>query len=278
MEIKVSNIYYSIDDKDLFSNLSIEFKDNEITGVIGPVGSGKSILLELIGNLRDVNDGQIDIGSICLNAKPKKKDLHKHHKEVGILFQSPYDQIYNLTVKKELFLCLSDLKLSKDEINERISSTLKLVELDESYMSKNPFDLSQSELKKVALASVLIRKPKLLLLDEPTAGFDASGIKMLINMLKLLRKKESITAIIVSSDVDFINQIADEIVVLKQGKVIKKGKRLDVFKDEKFLKDNGVNVPKIIEFENYVLNEKGIKIGYREEINDLLKDIFRYAK
>ena len=278
MEIKVSNIYYSIDDKDLFSNLSIEFKDNEITGVIGPVGSGKSILLELIGNLRDVNDGQIDIGSICLNTKPKKKDLHKHHKEVGILFQSPYDQIYNLTVKKELFLCLSDLKLSKDEINERISSTLKLVELDESYMSKNPFDLSQSELKKVALASVLIRKPKLLLLDEPTAGFDACGIKMLINMLKLLRKKESITAIIVSSDVDFINQIADEIVVLKQGKVIKKGKRLDVFKDEKFLKDNGVNVPKIIEFENYVLNEKGIKIGYREEINDLLKDIFRYAK
>ena len=266
MEIKVSNIYYSIDDKDLFSNLSIEFKDNEITGVIGPVGSGKSILLELIGNLRDVNDGQIDIGSICLNAKPKKKDLHKHHKEVGILFQSPYDQIYNLTVKKELFLCLSDLKLSKDEINERISSTLKLVELDESYMSKNPFDLSQSELKKVALASVLIRKPKLLLLDEPTAGFDASGIKMLINMLKLLRKKESITAIIVSSDVDFINQIADQ------------KDKIPFDRIEKFLKDNGVNVPKIIEFENYVLNEKGIKIGYREEINDLLKDIFRYAK
>lgn len=278
MEIKISNVDYSIDEKEIFNNLNIEFEDNQITGIIGPVGSGKSILLELIANLRDVSNGQIEIGTICLNEKPKKRDIHKHHKDVGILFQSPYDQIYNLTVKKELFLCLSDLKLSKDEINERISNTLKLVELDESYMSKNPFDLSQSELKKVALASVLIRKPKLLLLDEPTAGFDATGIKMLINMLKLLRKKENITTIIVSSDINFLNQIADEIVVLKQGKVIKKGKRLDVFKDEKFLKDNGVNVPKIIEFENYVLNEKGIKIGYREEINDLLKDIFRYAK
>ena len=278
MEIRVNNINYDIDGINIFNNLNVDFKDNNITGIIGPVGSGKSILLELIANLRDIDNGQIDIGSISLAKKTKKRDLHKHHQEVGMLFQSPYDQIYNLTVKKELFLSLSDLKLNKEEINERIEDTLKLVELDKSYMDRNPFDLSQSELKKVALAGVLIRKPKLLLLDEPTAGFDAAGVKMLINMLKILRKKENITAIIVSNDVDFLNQIADEIVVLKQGKVIKQGKRLDIFKNEKFLTDNGVNVPKIIEFENCVLNEKGIKIGYREEVNDLLKDIFRYAK
>ena len=145
-------------------------------------------------------------------------------------------------------------------------------------MDKNPLKLSQSELKKVALASVLIRKPKLLLLDEPTVGFDASGKKMLISLLKILRKKEKITTVIVSNDVDFLNQITDNIVVLKYGKIILSGSRLDVFKKEKVLAENGISVPKIIEFENYVLNEKGIKIGYREEINDLLKDIFRYAK
>lgn len=278
MEVIVKNLDYCVDNYELFNSLNIVFKDNCITGIIGPVGSGKSALLELIANLRDIKDGEINVGNILLSSKNKKKDIQKLHKEVGILFQSPYDQVYNLSVKKELFLSLSDLKVAKNETMTIINDTLKLVELDDSYMDRNPLDLSQSELKKVALASVLIKKPKLLLLDEPTAGFDNSGKKMLINMLKLLRKKENVTAIIVSNDVDFLNQIADEIVVLKQGKVIKKGKRLDVFKDEKFLTDNGVKVPKIIEFENYVLNEKGIKIGYREEINDLLKDIFRYAK
>ena len=278
MEVIVKNLDYCIDDYELFNNLNVVFKDNCITGVIGPVGSGKSTLLELIANLRDIKDGEINVGNVLLSNKNKKKDIQKLHKEVGILFQSPYDQVYNLSVKKELFLSLSDLKVAKNETMNLINDTLKLVELDESYMDRNPLDLSQSELKKVALASVLIKKPKLLLLDEPTAGFDNNGKKMLINMLKLLRKKENVTAIIVSNDVDFLNQIADEIVVMKKGKAIKKGKRLDVFKDEQFLNDNGVKVPKIIEFENYVLNEKGIKIGYREEINDLLKDIFRYAK
>ena len=278
MEIKIKNINYSIDNKEIFKDLSIDFKDNNITGVIGPVGSGKSILLELLANLREVEKGTIEIGSILLNGKTKKKDSHRIQKDVGILFQSSYDQIYNLTVKKELLLSLSDLKLSKDEMLDRIKDTLKLVELDDSYMERNPLNLSQSELKKVALASVLIRKPKLLLLDEPTAGLDYNSKKILVNLLKILRKKENVTTIIVSNDVDFLNQIADSIVVLKYGKVILSGNRLDVFKNEKVLVDNGIKIPKIIEFENYVLNEKGIKIGYREEVNDLLKDIFRYAK
>ena len=278
MEIKIKDVYYNVDNKEVFRDLNINFKDNSITGIIGPVGSGKSILLELIANLRDIDDGEIEIGGITLTNKTTKRDSHRVQKEVGILFQSSYDQIYNLTVKKELLLSLSDLKLSKDEMLDRIKETLKLVELDESYMDKNPLKLSQSELKKVALASVLIRKPKLLLLDEPTVGFDASGKKMLISLLKILRKKEKITTVSVSNDVDFLNQITDNIVVLKYGKIILSGSRLDVFKKEKVLAENGISVPKIIEFENYVLNEKGIKIGYREEINDLLKDIFRYAK
>ena len=278
MEIKVKNIDYVADKKVIFNNLSVSFKDNSITGIIGPVGSGKSILLELIANLRDLNDGEISIGSISITNRPKKKDLHRVHEEVGIVFQSPYDQVYNLNVKKEMLLSLSDLKISKDEMLERIKDALSLVELDESYLNKNPFNLSQTELKKVAIASVLVRKPKVLLMDEPTAGFDANGKKMLIKLLKIWRRKEDTTTIIVTNDVDFLNQIADDVVVMKYGKIITKGKRLDVFKNEKVLNDNGVKVPKIIEFENYVLNEKGIRIGYREEINDLLKDIFRYAK
>lgn len=278
MEIKFVNVNYKIDEFLLFDNLNLKFKDASITGIIGPIGSGKSTLLELVANIRDVKSGKIIIGDISLNSKAKKKDINALQKDVGILFQSPYDQVYNLSVKKEMFLSLSDLKLSKNEIMERITDALKMVELDEDYLDRNPFSLSQSELKKVALASILIRKPKILLLDDPTSGMDASGKKMLVNMLRILRNKENITALIVSSDIDFLNQVSDNIVVLKQGKVLLEGNRLDVFKKEKYLEDNGISIPKIIEFENYVLREKNIKIGYREEINDLLKDIFRYAK
>lgn len=278
MEIKFVNVNYKIDKYKLFDNLNVNFDNATITGIIGPVGSGKSILLELVASIRDVNSGKIVIGDVVLNSKTKKKDINKIQREVGILFQSPYDQVYNLSVKKEMFLSLSDLKISKSETMERIKEALKMVELGEEYLDRNPFNLSQSELKKVTLASILIRKPKILLLDEPTAGLDYNGKKMLVNMLKILRKKDNITALIVSSDVDFLNQIADKIAVLKQGKVLIEGNRLDVFKKEKYLQNNGICVPKIIEFENFVLKEKNIKIGYREEINDLLKDIFRFAK
>ena len=102
MEIKIKDVYYNVDNKEVFRDLNINFKDNSITGIIGPVGSGKSILLELIANLRDIDDGEIEIGGITLTNKTTKRDSHRVQKEVGILFQSSYDQIYNLTVKKEL--------------------------------------------------------------------------------------------------------------------------------------------------------------------------------
>lgn len=278
MEIIFEGVNYNIDKKEMFEDLNVKFKHNNITGIIGPSGSGKSCILEIISTFRDIDSGKVSIGDMSITSKTKKRDLIKIQKYVGMLFQSSYDQIYNLTVKKELLLSISDLKLSKKDMLLRIEQALKLVELNNEILEKNPFYLSQSELKKVALASVLVRDSEVLLLDEPTAGLDNNGKKMLVNLLRLLRKKYEKTIIVVSSDIDFLNQIADDIVVLKKGKIILQGNRLDVFKSEKFLIDNGIQIPKIIEFENYVLNEKGIKIGYREEINDLLKDIFRYAK
>ena len=101
MEIKFINVNYKIDNYNLFENLNISFKDSTITGIIGPVGCGKSSLLELVANIRDVKSGKIMIGDIVLNSRTKKKDISALQKDVGILFQSPYDQVYNLTVKKE---------------------------------------------------------------------------------------------------------------------------------------------------------------------------------
>ena len=278
MEIVFENVKCIKNDNLIFDDLNLTIYNNHITGIIGPMGAGKSTILEMISTFTMPTDGKIMIGDLIFGENIKKRDAQKLLRNVAILFQSSYDQIYNLTVKKELMLSLSDLKLTKKERLTRISNVLALVELDDSYLDKNPFDLSQTELRKVAIASTIIRMPDVLLLDDPTIGLDLNNKKMIVNLLKRLKRECGMTIVVASNDVDFLNQIAEDIVVLKMGKVILSGEKKKVFKEEKFLSDNGINTPKIVSFENLVLSSKGIKIGYRDDINDLIKDIFRYAK
>lgn len=278
MEIVFENVKCIKNENLIFDDLNLTIYNNHITGIIGPMGAGKSTILEMISTFTLPTEGKIMIGDLIFSDNIKKRDAQKLLKSVGILFQSSYDQIYNLTVKKEMMLSLSDLKLTKKEMLSRISDVLALVELDDSYLDKNPFNLSQTELRKIAIASVIVRMPDVLLLDDPTIGLDLNNKKTIVNLLKRLKRECGMTIVIASNDVDFLNQIADDIVVLKMGKVILSGEKKKVFKEEKFLSDNGINTPKIVSFENLVLSEKGIKIGYRDDINDLIKDVFRYAK
>lgn len=278
MEIVFENVKCIKNENLIFDDLNLTIYNNHITGIIGPMGAGKSTILEMISTFTLPTEGKIMIGDLIFSDNIKKRDAQKLLKSVGILFQSSYDQIYNLTVKKEMMLSLSDLKLTKKEMLSRISDVLALVELDDSYLDKNPFNLSQTELRKIAIASVIVRMPDVLLLDDPTIGLDLNNKKTIVNLLKRLKRECGMTIVIASNDVDFLNQIADDIVVLKMGKVILSGEKKKVFKEEKFLSDNGINTPKIVSFENLVFSEKGIKIGYRDDINDLIKDVFRYAK
>lgn len=278
MEIVLEDVKCIKNNNLIFENLDLKFQNNSITALVGPSGAGKSSLLEIISTFKEPDDGKIMIGDIIISPNTKKRELQKIAKSVAILFQSSYDQVYNLTVKKELLFSLSDLKLGKKETQNRLTEVLELVELDETYLEKNTFELSQSELRKVAIASVIIRMPDLLLLDEPTSGLDIANKKVLINLLKKLKREKNMTIIFSCSDMDFVNKVADQVVVMKMGQIILNGDKKSVFKEEKYLTDNGINTPKVVSFENLVLQEKGIKIGYRDDINDLIKDIFRYAK
>ena len=267
MEIELKNVDFTYEKinyekKEELKNINMKFEAGKITSIIGKSGSGKTTLLELIDNIIVPTKGEIII-----------EDVNK----IGFLFQFPEEQFFNQTVKKELevILKLSDYK---KDINKRIHDVLEMVNLNEDYLNKNPFNLSSGEKRKLALASVLILNPKIILLDEPTIGLDDKDKNEMIKLIRMLKNRYNKTIIIASHDMNFIHKIADYIYVLDNKKIIMEGDKYTIFKQEEKLNKIKIKVPNLISFSNKVLKIKKIKIGYRDDINDLIKDIYRYVK
>lgn len=267
MEIELKNVDFTYEKinyekKEVLKNINMKFETGKITSIIGKSGTGKTTLLELIDNILVPTKGEIRI-----------EDVNK----IGFLFQFPEEQFFNQTVKKELEVVL---KLSdyKKDINKRINDVLEMVNLNDDYLNENPFNLSSGEKRKLALATVLILNPKVILLDEPTIGLDDKDKNEMIKLIRMLKNRYNKTIIIASHDMNFIHKITDYIYVLDNKKIIMEGDKYSIFKQEDKLNKIKIKVPNLISFSNKVLKTKKIKIGYRDDINDLIKDIYRYVK
>ena len=165
-----------------------------------------------------------------------------------------------------------------NEKDKRVSDALKMVGLDDSYLERDPFKLSNGEQRKVAIASILVFNPKIIVFDEPTIGLDYDSKKNLIKLIRMLKTRYSKTIIIISHDIDFIHSISDYVILLDKGNLILTGNKYDILANPSALEYYNLPMPKVVEFSYKVLKNKGIKMGYRDDINDLLKDIYRYAK
>lgn len=279
MEINVKNVKYQYQNENSFvlKGINMHIEEGKITGILGKSGSGKTTLLEMFNALRIPSEGTIEIGDFCIG---KNIDINVTNLrfQVGLVFQFPEDQFFALTVKEELELPLKFYNYNKNKIEERIISSLQMVGLDPIYLDKNPQTLSNGEKRKVALASILVLNPSILVLDEPTIGLDSESASNFIKLLRLLKRRYNKTIIIASHNTELLHKIVDYLYVINDGKVVLEGNKYDVFKQEKLLKKYGIKVPKIMEFSNTVLEKKNKKIGYRDEINDLIKDIYRYVK
>lgn len=282
MEVKFNNVDFSYKkvnyiEKKILNDINIKFIEGKINGIIGKSGSGKTTLIELIDSLLLPTSGNIEVGNYIINNKKTKNELDLR-REIGLVFQFAEEQFFTNTIRDELETILKLSNYKKNDIGKRIVDSLKMVGLNETYLYLNPLKLSRGEMKKVAIAASLLLNPKLLILDEPTIGLDSKSKKDLIRLIRMLKNRYNKTIIIVTHDMNFLHQIVDYIFVLDNKKIVLEGTKYDIFKEEKLLKKYNIKVPKIIEFENKVINKKNIKIGYRDDINDLIKDIYRNVK
>src|SRR5574344_268762 len=283
MEIKYDKVNYIYNEntplkKVALKDINLVIEDSKINAIIGTSGSGKTTLIEMINSLLVPTKGSVTVDSDIISRQSTIKNINVLRRKVGIVFQFPEEQFFNLTVKKEIEFGLLSFNYRTNELDKRVSDALKMVGLDDSYLERDPFKLSNGEQRKVAIASILVYNPKIIILDEPTIGLDYNSKNNLKDLIRKLKNRYNKTVIIISHDIDFIHSISDFVVLLDKGKVIATGNKYDILANPDALNYYKIKMPKVVEFSYKVLKDKGIKMGYRDDINDLLKDIYRYAR
>ncbi len=258
-------------EKTALFGVSVCLDSNLIHGIIGPIGSGKSTMLELMNGITKPTKGEVVIGKYDLH-KPGF-DFNKFRYDVGLVYQFPEKQFFCNTVAEEVSFAQKVFDKQNRNIKNRVIKVLKMVGLDESYLKRSPFSLDGGEKRRVAIASVLISNPKLLIMDEPTIGLDYKSKKRLMSLLKTLKTRYSKTIVIVTHDVDMLYEIVDNVVVLNNGKIVKEGNKLSVFSDVDYLDKNNTPVPSIIRVSKMIYDKTGIDLGYQPNINHLVRSI-----
>ena len=280
MEIVFENVSYSYLDKtplqvDALKDINTTIKSNEINAIIGPSGSGKSTMIEMINGLLLPTKGVVHVGKHRLRNNIRIVNSNRLRFDIGVVFQNPEEQFFQKTVKKEIEFGMKYFGYKLDKIEKRTLDSLKMVGLDESFLDRDPFKLSGGEKRRVAIASVLAFNPEVIIFDEPTNGLDTTSKDMLIKLIKLLKSKYNKTIIVVSHDVDTLYKFVDNVIILSNGHILSEGNKFDVFKDIKFLTENGVKVPQIVEFIDRVKKKTGKYLGDIDDINDLIKEIYQ---
>ena len=229
--------------KGALKGVSVDFELGEIVGVIGHTGSGKSTLLQHLNGLLKPESGEVLFQDE--NIWSSKENVRKCRFGVGLCFQYPEHQLFESTVFEDIAFGPKNMGLSESEIKERVLESIKFVGLTEEYLNKSPFDLSGGEKRRVAIAGVISMKPKVLVLDEPTAGLDPVGKNDLLNLIKHYNKTTGSTVIFVSHNMDDVALVADRVLVLSDGNIVMSGTAEDVYsKGDEILK-LGLDVPEI---------------------------------
>jgi len=240
-------------------NVSINIEDGEFIALIGHTGSGKSTLIQHINGLLKPTSGQIIIDGIDIT--DKKVKLNGIRKKVGLVFQYSEYQLFEETIEKDIAFGPKNLGLSQDQVDKRVKRAMNMVGLDyEKYKDISPFDISGGQKRRVAIAGVVAMEPKVLILDEPTAGLDPKGRDEILNRIKELKSEYNMTIILVSHSMEDVAKLASRIIVMSSGKAILDGEPKEVFKQVELLENVGLAVPQV----TYLIRElrkKGFDIS-----------------
>ena len=273
--IEIKDLTYTYSKKTPFEkmalkNITFSVEEGETLGIIGQTGSGKSTLIQHLNGLIKMKNGE---GTVFEKNIKDKKILKELRFDVGMVFQYPEYQLFADTVALDVAFGPKNMKLDKDEIDRRVKKAMDLVGLSyEKFAERSPFELSGGEKRRAAIAGVIAMEPKILVLDEPTAGLDPQGREDILELINKLKKEVSPTIIIVSHNMDEIAKMADHIIVLSEGYIIYDGTPLDVFTQKDFKEKTELDIPMATKI-SYELQEKGINIPNVVTVKALVEEL-----
>lgn len=241
-------------------HVDLEVKEGIITAIIGETGSGKSTLVEHLNALLLPSEGSLEILDYNIVAGQKQKFLKPLRKDVGLVFQFSEYQLFEESVIKDVAFGPLNFGFTPEEAMKRAASALKLVKINEEFFNVSPLELSGGQKRRVAIAGIIACDPKIIVLDEPTAGLDPKGAREIIDLFISLNKELGKTIIIVSHDNEMVYNYCDETVVLSHGKIVYHGPTTDLFDDKEKLKEFNMLEPQIVTFRNELI-DKGFKLS-----------------
>ena len=260
--IKTENLTYTYSigtpfEKTAVDNVNLEIEEGALVGIIGHTGSGKSTLIQHFNGLVKPTSGKIYVDGQDIWAKETK--LRDIRFKVGLVFQYPEYQIFEETVYKDIAFGPKNMGLPDEEIDRRIKETAELVGLHKENLYKSPFELSGGQKRRVAIAGVMAMEPKVLILDEPTAGLDPKGRDKILGQIKEYHQQKKSTVLLVSHSMEDVAKFADKILVMNKAQLFCYDDTPAVFKRAEELANMGLAVPQITRVFNR-LKQNGIDI------------------
>lgn len=261
LKLEQINYVYSPEtayEKKALKSIDLDIYEGEFIGVIGHTGSGKSTMIQHLNGLIKATSGALYYKGENIYAE--KYNMRELRNNVGLVFQYPEHQLFEIDVLSDVCFGPKNQGLTEEECKKRALEALALVGLPEKYYDRSPFDLSGGQKRRAAIAGVLAMKPKVLVLDEPTAGLDPKGRDEILDQIAYLQKEENLTVILVSHSMEDIAKYVDRIVVMNKGNKMYDGTPKEVFSHYKQLEEIGLAAPQVT-YIMHALHANGIQVN-----------------
>lgn len=263
MPIEVKNLTHTYSEGSAFQatairdvNLTIE--DGDFLVVVGHTGSGKSTLVQHLNGLLKPTSGQVLVDGEDVNGAGVNRRAVRQ--KVGMVFQYPEYQLFEETVAKDIAFGPKNQGISGEEVDRRVRRAMAYVQLNyDKYANRSPFELSGGQMRRVAIAGVLAMEPKVLVLDEPTAGLDPRGRDRILGMIRDLHAESGVTVVMVSHSMDDVARLATRMVVMSRGQLVMEGAPRDVFQQGNRMREIGLDVPAAVKL-CAALRARGIEL------------------
>lgn len=236
-------------EKRALNDISLEIGQGQFVGIIGHTGSGKSTLIQHLNGLMKATSGDILYDGQSIYAEGY--DMRKLRSQVGLVFQYPEHQLFEVDVISDVCFGPKNQGLSEEESEKNAREVLELVGFPEKYYKQSPFELSGGQKRRVAIAGVLAMKPKVLILDEPTAGLDPKGRDEILDQIAKLHKETGMTVVLVSHSMEDVARYVDRIIVMNKGEKMLDSTPKEVFRHYKELEEVGLAAPQV----TYVMHD-----------------------